>query len=266
MPPFSISQSVVQSPTLEDDLDIILDVGQRSVAIMGTTVRSMGPQSVRRHLQDRAMTVSSYHAGLRILELDDDEADRAIAATLREAAAIGAPQVSLSAGPRGGLSFAQADARYIGRLNRSAPLAGELGVAIGVEPLHPLLCANGYIHGLNHAAEVVLQVPGSVIVLDTVHVFWDRNLHADIAKHIALIGLVQLGQLSLEGLARKSWLRSPLASGAIDLANMVKACHDAGYRGVYEQENLSFEPITRTERTASLKEDADWFADLWTAH
>src|SRR5262249_47347079 len=160
------------------------------VALTGASLRAVGSGAAARLMKQRGLTSSSYHAGLRILDQEEDEADRAIRVAIEDAATVGAASVSLSAGPRGERSFSAADRIYVARLRRVAPLAQKLRVGLGIEPLHPLLCANGYIHTLRHGAEIAAQVEGAQLVADTAHLFWDRELDADIARHVDLIGLV----------------------------------------------------------------------------
>jgi sugar phosphate isomerase/epimerase len=263
MPSFSVSQSVLRGQDMADDLDRLVEAGETKVALTGASLRAVGAGTAARLMKERGLTSSSFHAGLRILEQDDAEADRAIRTAIIDAAAVGASSVSVSAGPRGERSFSEADAVYIARLRRVAPLAQELRVGLGIEPLHPLLCANGYIHTLRHGAEVAAQVEGAELVLDTAHLFWDRELFADIAQHVDQIGLVQLGQLSRPDLADKRWVRAPFRDGAVPMAEILKAIHAAGYRGDYEHENILAAEMTRAARIDSLRDDAAWFRALW---
>jgi len=262
-PPLSISQSVMRGRDMAEDLDRLVEAGETKVAPMASSLRLIGAEAAARLIRERGLTSSSYHAGLRILDLDDAAADQAIRAAIVDAAAVGAPSVSVSAGGAGGRKPSEADEIYVARLRRAAPLARELGVRFGVEPLHPLLCENGYIHSLRHGAEVAAQVEGCQVVLDTAHLFWDRELYADIERHVGLIGLIQLGQLSRPDLAEKRWVRAPLHDGAVPMADILHALHAAGYRGDYEHENLLAGDMSREARVASVRADAQWFRALW---
>jgi sugar phosphate isomerase/epimerase len=260
---FAISQSVVQAASMAEDFDVILEAGQKMVAVMGSSLRRVGIAEATRLLQVRGLKVSSYHAGMRLLELDETEADKTIDAALQAAVAIGAPVVTMSPGPKGNRKTAEADQLYIARLKRAAGLAKDLGVVIGVEPIHPFLCPIGYVHSLRHGAEIVAHVPNCSLVFDTVHLFWDWTLFDDIKQYAGMIGLVHLGQLSGRHLANKQWYRAPLQDGFIDLASILHALDEAGYRGRYEQENLLPGPLSRVERLAAINADAMWFLNVW---
>ena len=260
---FAVSQSVVQAASMAEDFDVIQEAGQKLVAVMGSSLRQVGTAEATRLLQVRGLKVSSYHAGMNLVELDETEANKTIDAALQAAVAIGAPVVSMSAGPKGNRNTTEADQVYLARLKRAASLARDLGVVIGVEPIHPFLCAHGYVHSLRHGAEIVAGIPNCALVFDTAHLFWDRTLFDDIKQYAGMIGLVQLGQLSSKHLANKQWQRAPLQDGFIDLAPILHALDEAGYRGRYEQENVLPGPLSRMECLAAIRADALWFMNVW---
>ncbi len=260
-PTLSICQSVLCGEDMADDLDRLVEAGVTIAALMGASLRRVGPETAARLMKERGLRSSSYHAGLRVL--DQDDADDAIRAAITHAAALGAPVVAVSAGPAGERKSSGADQVYVERLRRAAPLAREFGVRLGIEPLHPLLCAFGYIHSLRHAAEVAARVEGCCVILDTAQLFWDRALYADIERYVDLIGLIQLSQLSRSGLAEKRWERAPLHDGAVPMCDLIRALHEAGYRGDYEHENLLPGDMMRSARIFSIKADVQWFRELW---
>jgi sugar phosphate isomerase/epimerase len=263
MPSLSISQSIMRGRDIVDDLDRLIEAGGKMTALMGASLRPVGPETAARLMKERGLRSSSYHAGLRILELDDAAANQAIRTAILDGAAVGAPVVAVSAGRAGERKSTEADQVYVERLRRAAPLARELGVRLGIEPLHPLLCELGYIHNLRHGAEVASRVEGCCIVLDTAQLFWDRELYTDIERHVGYIGLIQLGQLSRPDLAEKRWVRAPFYDGAVPMEDIIRALHAAGYRGAYEHENLLPGEMSRAARIASIKADAQWFRELW---
>ena len=262
-PTLSISQSVMRGRDMAEDLDLVVEAGEAKVALMGASLRAIGPDAAARLMRERGLTSSSYHAGLRILDLDDEAADQAIRTAITHAAAVGAASVAVSAGGADGRKPSEADKIYVARLRRASPLARELGVRFGVEPLHPVLCENGYIHSLRHGAEVAAQIEDCQVILDTVHLYWDRELYADIARHAGCIGIIQLGQLSRPDLVEKRWARAPLSDGPVPVGDILHAIHAAGYRGDYEHENLLAGEMTRAARVESLRADAQWFRELW---
>jgi sugar phosphate isomerase/epimerase len=262
-PLLSISQSIMRGKDMADDLDRLIEASGKMTALMGASLRPVGPETAARLMKERGLRSSSYHAGLRILELDDAAADQAIRTAILHGVAVGAPVVAVSGGRAGERKSAEADQVYIERLRRAAPLARERGVQLGIEPLHPLLCELGHIHTLRHGAEVASCVEGCCVILDTAQLFWDRELYSDIELYVGYIGLIQLGQLSRPDLAEKRWARAPFHDGAVPMEDIIRALHTAGYRGAYEHENLLPGELSRAARIASIKADAQWFRELW---
>jgi sugar phosphate isomerase/epimerase len=211
-------------------------------------------------MQRHGLSLSSYQAGLRLVEMAGEAAAEALDLNLGIAAKLGAPFMSVSPGPSGALTADEADGVFVARLTKAAPLARELGVTMLVEPLHPLLSANGYIHSLSHALDIVSQVPQCAIMLDLVQVYWNCGLLADVARHVDHIGIVQLGNLDRAALAEKRWARASLADGEIDLRAFIEALQGAGYSGIYELENpLALPPA---ESIAAIRAAGKWFDSL----
>jgi hypothetical protein len=65
------------------------------------------------------------------------------------------------------------------------PRAAELGVRLGVEPLHPMFCADRCaVHRLADALDLAGEFPARQVgvVIDSYHVWWDPRIGADIAR------------------------------------------------------------------------------------
>jgi sugar phosphate isomerase/epimerase len=241
---FSIAQNSLCNLGMERDIDMLVEAGMSTFGAMGSIVRHFGTDRLLDLMQHRGLTLSSYHAGLRLIEMTVETAAEALALNLRIASRLGARFMSVSPGPSGALSADEADAIYVARLTAAAPLARELGVTMLVEPLHPLLRTHGYIHSLLHGLEIVSQVPECAIMLDLVQIYWNRGLLSDVARHAKRIGVVQLGNLDRAALSEKRWLRASLADGDIDLRAFIHALEVAGYTGFYEMENpLGLAPV-----------------------
>ena len=234
---FSICQNSLCNLDVERDIAMLVETGISMFAAMGSVVRPFGAGRLLDLMQRHGLTLSSYQAGLRLVEMTGEAAAEALDLNLRIAAQLGAPFMSVSPGPAGALSADEADARYVARLTAATPLARELGVTMLVEPLHPLLRAHGYIHSLSHGLDIVSQVSECAIMLDLVQIYWNRGLLADVARHVDRIGVVQLGNLDRAALSEKRWLRTSLADGEINLRAFIAALESAGYSGFYELEN-----------------------------
>jgi sugar phosphate isomerase/epimerase len=254
---FSICQNSLCNLGMERDIAMLVETGIRVFAAMGSVVRLFGVDRLLELMQRHGLTLSSYQAGLRLVEMADEAAAEGLDLNLRIAARLGARFMSVSPGPSGALSADEADALFVARLIAAAPLARELGVTMLVEPLHPLLRASGYIHSLSHGLDIVSQVPECAIMLDLVQIYWNRGLLTDVAHHVNCIAIVQLGNLDRAALGEKRWVRAPLPAGDIDLRAFVEALEGAGYSGFYELENpLALPP---EECIAAIRAAGQWF-------
>ena len=138
---------------MASDLDIVVETASDAVAVSGEMLRRTGVDETVRLMRERALGASSYQPGMRILEPSDADADDELRTNLEVAAGLGAPAITVSTGvPE--VSGAAADELLARRLARVSELAGELGVMMALEPVHPILRGVGHIHTVRHAAEI----------------------------------------------------------------------------------------------------------------
>lgn len=122
-----------------------------------------------------------------------------------------------------------------------APYARQAGVRLAVEPFHPMMAASrSIITSVTEANDLVTGIADDVVgvTMDAYHVWWDVALPEQIDRAGSSIYSVQLadwvlpidGELSSRGMP---------GEGCIDMADFVRRCRDAGYRGLVEVEVLS---------------------------
>jgi len=257
----ALSQSMLDNDTMAGDLDMAVASGAHAVGLHSPVVRKAGPEETVRLLRERDLGVSSIHLGLKVLEGDDETADAALREGLTLARAVGAAVAPVSAGGCGELTFAEADTIYARRLARAAPLARQLGVTMGIEPIHPFLHAAGFIHTIRHAARIAEQVDGCGIIVDVAHLYWDAEFEADLGAHVDKVCMVQIADLDRQALAERRWGRTQLGEGAVPIARMAHAIDAAGYRGAYESELLLKLPHDACIEAARYSRR--WFAGIW---
>ncbi len=129
-----------------------------------------------------------------------------------------------------------------------------------VEPMFPMMRAYSYVHTLSHALELVADLDGAAVVVDTGHLWWDPRLVELFQAHVADIGTVQLTNISSDALDRLRYSRAPFAEGEIPLRELVEAFDAAGYRGWYENEVLTKEP---EDRVQFVRDSRAWFDAIW---
>jgi sugar phosphate isomerase/epimerase len=118
------------------------------------------------------------------------------------------------------------------------PYASEVGIRLGIEPLHPVFAADrSAIVTLAQANEIVERLDSQWVgvIIDVYHVWWDPVLYAEIER----------ARGHILGFHVNDWLRGggdPLMSrgmmgdGVIELRRMREAVEAAGFAGPIEVE------------------------------
>ncbi|MEV4803441.1 sugar phosphate isomerase/epimerase [Nonomuraea sp. NPDC049421] len=135
--------------------------------------------------------------------------------------------------------LAGARERVAEALAELAPYAGERGVKLALEPLHPIYCPDrAVLSTLGQALELSLPYPEEQVgvVVDTFHVWWDPRLAADVARAGSRIASYQVCDY-LHPLPADVLLgRGMMGDGVIDFPPITRAVQAAGYAGDVEVE------------------------------
>jgi sugar phosphate isomerase/epimerase len=162
-------------------------------------------------------------------------------AAIIEAAELGADALVLVCG---GLVPGSRDLGLARRMVADAigdlvPEARRLGVRLGIEPVHPMFCADrSVIASLGEAIDLAAQFPADAVgvVVDTYHVWWDARLAGEIARASGRIVGLQVCDWVLP-LPRDIMLgRGHIGDGVIDFGPVSAAVTAAGYHGYVEVE------------------------------
>ena len=235
--------------------------GVDGVSVDADELVRIGPRDAGRLLTDAGVRVSSVMAIGPAVACGNTGSIDAELAVLEAAAAIGAPGVLAFTGPRGDYPAREADARCRAWLERLASRAVDLDLAVMVEPMFPMMRAYTYVHTLSHAFELVADLDGAKVVVDTAHLWWDPRLVELFTAHVDDVGTVQLTNVSSEALDARRFTRAPFDNGEIPLRELVEAFDAAGYQGWYENEVLTEEPEDRVE---FVRESRTWFDAIWS--
>jgi sugar phosphate isomerase/epimerase len=163
-----------------------------------------------------------------------DENRRAV----EEAATLGARTLVLVCGPAAGHNLSDARSYVTEAIAELREFAAPRGVTLGIEPMHPVYCADrSVIVTLGQALAVASNhLEGEVgVVIDAYHVWWDPDLR----------GQVTAAKGRILGYHVCDWLVPPpdhlngrgmMGDGVIDLRQLRRLVDAAGYEGPIEAE------------------------------
>ena len=243
---FSINQETVKQLSLPELADACGKLGITQVGLWRGPVQEYGPTAAARLVADAGLTVTSLCRGGFLTALDPAERRRAFddnRAAVDEAATLGTGTLVLVSGglPAGSRDLRGARERIAEALAELAPYAGERGVRLAIEPLHPMFASDRcVVSTLAQALDLAERFPsGQVgVVVDTYHVWWDEAAPAQITR------AGQGGRLAAFQLA--DWVtplpegvllgRGQLGDGSVDLRGFRELVDAAGYEGAIEVE------------------------------
>jgi sugar phosphate isomerase/epimerase len=182
----------------------------------------------------------------RLLHGDPAERARALDDNRRavdEAATLGTDTLVLVSGglPAGSKDLHGARERIADALGELGPYAGERGVRLAIEPLHPMFAADRcVVSTLAQALDLAERFPAQQVgvTVDTYHIWWDDRAPEQIARAGAggRIHTFQLADWTTplpEGVLNG---RGQIGDGSIDMREWTSYVEAAGYTGPIEVE------------------------------
>jgi sugar phosphate isomerase/epimerase len=225
--------------------------GIPAIAPWREPLQAMGVGAAARLIRDHGLAVSGLcRAGMfpaadaagRQAAIDDSR--RAI----DEAAAIGAQCLIVVAGgmPPGSRDLAGARRQAQDGIAAVLPHARAAGVALALEPLHPMYAADRCcISTLGQANDLCAELDpdeegGLGVAIDVYHVFWDPELEREIARAGAAGRILAFHVCDWLVPTRDLLLdRGMMGDGVIDIPGVRAAVEAAGYAGMVEVEIFS---------------------------
>ena len=136
-------------------------------------------------------------------------------------------------------SVDQARALVVAALRELAPVAGEAGVRLAIEPIHERYPGYTFLHTIPDVLEVIEAVgsPHVGLFFDTDHLWESENLLQDIERAGPVIYGVHINDMPAvpgPGINRRL-----LGAGVIPLREILSAIEATGYRGYYDVEIMS---------------------------
>ena len=118
--------------------------------------------------------------------------------------------------------------------------ARSAGVAIGIEPLNPMSAGDrDCVSTLAYANDLCDELgPGTGVVVDLFHLWWEPDLEAQIARARGRILAFHISDWLVPTLETRN-SRGMMGDGVIDIPRMRRAVEAAGYDGYNEVEIMS---------------------------
>jgi sugar phosphate isomerase/epimerase len=267
----SLNQKTINRATLSEAVECCARAGIPAIGVWREPLADVGVDRGGKLIRDAGLRVSSLCRGGFLTGIDAPGRARALDDNRRaidDAAALGTETLVLVVGglPAGSRDLPGARQRVADGVAALAPYAGERGVRLALEPMHPLYCADrGVLSTLDQALDLAEEFPvGQVgVVVDAFHVWWDPRLAVAIGRAGARIASYQVCDWILPLPADTLLARGMVGDGHIDFAALGTAVHAAGYRGDIEFEIFNadvwaadFDTVTATVVQRYLREVA----------
>lgn len=237
----SLNQMTLGRATVAEAIDACVDAGIPAIGLWREKVAELGLPETRTLVQTAGLAVSSLCRGGFFPCSSERERHARLAENRRaieEAAELGATVLVLVCG---GLADDDLDAaRHAVEegIAELVPDAERAGVRLGVEPLHPMFCADrSVLSTLRQANDLVERIasPHVGVVIDAYHVWWEPGLAGEIAR----------AGSTIVGFHVADWIvpipdvlmgRGLMGDGFIQLRALRSAVDAAGYSGPIEVE------------------------------
>ncbi|WP_330455809.1 sugar phosphate isomerase/epimerase [Streptomyces sp. NBC_00820] len=242
----SLNQITTKRWSLPEAVRGCVDAGIPAIGLWRDKVAETGVAEAAKLVRDAGLAVSTLCRGGFLTAPGPEGGQAALTENLRaleEAAQLGADTLVMVVGglPDGSRDLPGARARVAELLGELAPHAGDFGVRLAIEPLHPMFCADrAVVSTLGQALDLAELFPAEQVgvVVDSYHVWWDPELAAQIARAGAggRIASYQVCDWTLPLPSDALLGRGHVGDGHIDFRAMTDQVTVAGYTGWIEVE------------------------------
>ena len=237
----SLNQATTQRWDVREAVEGCARAGIPAIGLWRDKIAATGVAESARLARDAGVRVSSLCRGGYFPAATPAEREARIEDNRRaidEAAALGTDVLVLVCGPAPDRDIAAARAMVEEGIARVIPYAAERGVRLGIEPLHPVFAGDRSVITTLGEANALAERLGSPqvgVVIDVYHVWWDPEVHAQIARAAGHI----------LGFHINDWLAPPpdvllgrgmMGDGVIEIRRLRAAVDAASYTGPIEVE------------------------------
>ncbi|MFF0657776.1 sugar phosphate isomerase/epimerase family protein [Micromonospora tulbaghiae] len=245
----SLNQRTTRRWSVAEAVGGCVRAGIPAIGLWREPVAEIGVPAAARLVADAGLRVSSLCRGGFLTAADAAGRAEALEDNRRaidEAAELRAACLVLVVGglPPGSRDLPGARRRVADALAELAPYAGERGVRLALEPLHPMYCADrAVLSTLGQALDLAEAFPSEQVgvVVDTFHVWWDPDVWRQVARAGTRIASFQVCDFLTPPPADVLLGRGMMGDGHIDFPPLRRAVEAAGYTGDVEVEIFNAE-------------------------
>jgi sugar phosphate isomerase/epimerase len=259
----SFNQITSKNATLRECVEACVRHGVKWIAPWRERVAEIGLAQSARLIRDAGLRVSSLCRGGFFPASTESERRARIEDNFRaldQAAELGAPCLVLVCGGLVERDIDRSRAMVAEGIAAISGHARKLGVALGIEPLHPMFAADrSVICSLAEAIDLAERFDAGIVV-DVFHVWHDPRLYGELQRAGSRIAGFHVSDwaVPLPGIFAG---RSMMGDGVIELRRIRRAAEGAGYRGPIEVEIMN-EAIWAQPIDATFAQVIDRFEKL----
>lgn len=228
--------------TFEEDVTRYAAAGIPAIGVWRQKLSDFGEEKAVELLKESGLAVSNLlwaggftgSDGRRFRECLEDATE-----AIRLAAALEAGCLVVYTGPRAGHTHNHARRLTCDAIKALLPIAGEFGVPLAFEPMHPG-CAGDwtFLTGIDETLSLLERFDSKYLglVLDTYHLGFEPNLLERIPQLLPKVRIVHLGDGKAPPVRESNRVR--LGDGIVPLAEIVQCLLLHGYQGDFDVEIL----------------------------
>lgn len=228
------------------------EAGASGVGLTIAALSAHMPEELKAMAADHGLFISTLNSAGYFLYPPGDKKylqDKFNLSLIDAAVRMGAGRLVVIAGGASGsgLTLEAARASVAKQLAALDRLAGQAGIRLALEPIHPVdLTSKGCVNSLAQAAEMVQSLPSTDVMIDTFHSAWDPDiwrLPEVLGGKLAVVQVCNWYEPSPD----EKPLRDVPSTGEMDMAGWLRALIAGGYSGPIE-----FEMFDRHRRNRSV--------------
>jgi len=220
--------------------------GVKGISVWRESLVDRDPQKIRRILEGEGLEAVSLVRGGFFANRDENKRRDAFEnnkQALEEAASLGAPLLALVCGADPRQSLEDSRKQIHDGISALVPMAADLDVRLGIEPLHPMYAdTRSAINTMRQANDLAEKTgSGQVgVIVDVYHVWWDPDLEKEIMR-CAGLGKLFAFHISDWKVPTTDFLndREIMGKGCIPVPGIRKWIETAGFQGYHEVEIFS---------------------------